>query len=228
MAHCDTCTCLYETTSVAATVSYDTAWTNWITTDNEWTIGTCTASSSTQDVIWTGWITASDNGTIVYDGSWKIWIDEAQVAGWSTPEQLEEIERNRAEQERLHAERLAKADEERKKRAAEQLEAQKKANLLLLMLLTAMQRQDYEKTKGFTVISKDGKRKYRVENNGSAVYLLNDKDQKVKHYCIYAQHPKDWQLPQEDQATAKLLLLRNDENRFLKVANASQLSVPAA
>jgi hypothetical protein len=82
--------------------------------------------------------------------------------------------------------------------------------------LAPAQRESYEQHQHFDVISRDGQRRYRV-TRGQRVKLINPEGRVIKQYCI---HPR-MDVPAEDTALAQKLMLESEEDRFLRVANAS-------
>lgn len=129
-----------------------------------------------------------------------------------------EIERRRAtdaEGDAWEADRAAReaeeartAEERRHKRAA----AEVRARELLVSHLTPSQRRDLKDRGGFFVRSQLGNM-YWV-NNYTAV-RLDERGVALQRYCI---HAKD-DIPGDDNALLRMLLLKCNEEQFLRVAN---------
>lgn len=107
-------------------------------------------------------------------------------------------------------------------RAQRMAAADERAEQWLLSHLSGAQRDEYEKTGGFTVYSKDRKRVYQLTR--TAVFELNKQGTKIRSFCI---HSRDGVLPLADEVCIKKILLEHDEAEFLRVANATDLRVAA-
>ncbi len=94
-----------------------------------------------------------------------------------------------------------------------------RAESLLLSALTPDQTKDFRKTSEFTVISKDGKRTYRITYGIAGNVILIEKGKPVARYCI---HPTG--IPTEDVMLAQKLMLETDEESFLRIANRTPLA----
>ena len=92
---------------------------------------------------------------------------------------------------------------------ARRLEAEKRAEALLLNWLSGQQREQYRSHRWFDVLTPGGNR-YRIRP-GKVVQL----DARRSAYCIEA---IPW-VPAADQMLAKKLLLETDERRFLATAH---------
>lgn len=208
----DTYTCTMDTGTAS-----DTVWTGWfVNSSTTTTTASVTCASVTCDNVWRVWLQAKDTEVTAYEYTYSEPYLQKVAVPARTVEQIEAdriaAEQRRAEEEVRRQWYMAKKLEEQKARAV----AAEKANLLLMALLTAKQREEYAKTQILTVISKDGRRTYQIVNRGSNVYLVDDKGKRLKHYCIYP----DLEVPQDDTVAAKLLMLRHAEGDFLKIANA--------
>ena len=194
-----------------------TIWNSWNTTNAAaWTQGSDTAAT------WTHWnqyfgtagaitmpvvtttTAASTSATWVY---WNnTWYDTwtGDLLATLVPASDEEQARRNAEMER---------------EAEERRESEERARRLLLDYLDDEQRDEYEQQRHFTVISRDGERRYRVEHGRSRnVKLIGEDGRVLRTYCA---HPAEL-VPDEDTMLAQLLMLRGDEEEtFLRIANAS-------
>lgn len=203
------------------------SWSNWTSTTS-----TC---SSSGNYVWGQW-NLDTGGTTC--GTWGKWNDHyytvttssATTTTWTNwnagyvyydaPTIQELTEEQKAEQARKDEEaRLARAarEAERKRKDAEEAkrkeEARKKAYELLVSLLNEEQINDLEKTKSFGFISPSGK-VYRIREGWSHnIELITGK--KKRTLCC---HPKK-AVPIHDNLTAQLLLLKYQEEEFLKMAN---------
>lgn len=103
-----------------------------------------------------------------------------------------------------------------KKAEEERAKARARARQLLVRLLSAKQREQFEKDSSFELEVND--RLYRVKT-GARVERLDRKTKKVESYfCI---HPAE-HLPWEDVAISQKLLLEADEKEFLRLANETK------
>jgi hypothetical protein len=96
--------------------------------------------------------------------------------------------------------------------------AVRRADTLLLSLLSEEQQQAYRQHGSFEVIGSAGGR-YRI-NQGSVgnVQWIDEHDQAAGRLCAHPDMDEDW-LPDGDVALAQLLALTTDERAFLNVAN---------
>jgi hypothetical protein len=94
--------------------------------------------------------------------------------------------------------------------------ARKRARKLLLSLLDARQRREFEQHGHFHVHlhTADGERRYRIRDY-KGVERVDERGRVLRRYCIHP--PTDF--PAEDTAVAQLMLLETDEAEFLRVAN---------
>lgn len=104
-------------------------------------------------------------------------------------------------------------------RMTEEVASQERAKRLLLMMLTAAQRADYERHGFFVVVGQSGKR-YRVRRGRHGnVYELNARETPIASYCA-----SPLGVPDEDAMLAQKLQLENDEAEFLRVANRTAIA----
>lgn len=135
---------------------------------------------------------------------------------------------NQVYQDEMVDEMVADYAEYRAAREAELLvaaaEADKRAEALLLVNLTAEQAEDYRRTKSFEVIQplQFGRpvRRYRITFKFAGnVFLVDEQGRAVAQYCIHAREP----IPIADNMLAQKLMLEADEEQFLRVANRTVL-----
>jgi hypothetical protein len=208
-----------STTSDTTTLSYYT----WIAWNDAYSGTMTTAANST----WTHWnlvyVSAAGNASMTttdMDGTWvqwngAYWCQDQEVAVQPlTAEERAEL----ARQEAAYARRL---EEESRQLEQAAKEANARAEALLKENLNAEQRKEFGKTKTFTVITRDGQRRYRVNHGWSGnVQRLDEKGTPVESYCI---HPKE-QIPIPDHMLGQKLLIEHDEEHFLKTANKTRLA----
>lgn len=102
------------------------------------------------------------------------------------------------------------AERARLERAA----AVEKARVLLLQHLDDEQRAEFEEHRHFHVISSAGRRFQIRLGRESNVSLVNEQGGISRTFCI---HVRD-QVPDEDNVLAQMLLLRANEEDFLRIA----------
>lgn len=94
-------------------------------------------------------------------------------------------------------------------------EADKRAQGLLVECLSPAQKEEFNYRRSFTVVSKS-KRTYRIEFvRNYNVRLLNAHHQSIAAYCA---GPLE-DVPIADMMLSQKLMLENDEERFLRIAN---------
>lgn len=112
---------------------------------------------------------------------------------------------------------LAKEAEERR---VKQEAAAKKAEELLFMFIGDKQKEQYLKHGHFDVPIVD--KLYRIHKGRSMNIALLEGEKETARYCA---HPSDW-LPDGDNVLAQFLMLTTDEQKFLKIANKSNVTIP--
>lgn len=209
---CETST---ATAYYAGTSNYVGPWEYWCSG------GTSTTPTSTiTDTIYKAWVIKSseDEGSAYASQIRPKQSHIESEADRTARLQREQANRQAAELQRLNE--LARREAAVKEREA----AVAKAERLLLETLKEEQRKQYQKDRHFDVITKDGKRRYRIHHGSSGnVKLLNEKGHSVKSYCI---HAVDQGIPNEDNMLLQKLLIEHDEERFLKTANISNVHQP--
>lgn len=187
----------YGGTSVSSVI-----WGSW---NDTYTVST---SSGTANNIWVAWNSTATTATpsmITYQtltDTWAVWVGERERS-------REEIEAE-AERERLAA-------EEYRTLAAD---AEARAEALLKQNLSERQAAEYAKDQTFTVISKNGKRTYRVRKGWSHNVEVIENDKKIATLCA---HPVE-RVPEFDNMLTQKLMLEHAEEDFLKVANRRHIA----
>lgn len=181
--------------------SAGSTWTTWTTS--------CTSTATTISPwqYWTGASTATTATTIVNtneNGTWYAWTGSS-VAAQSvlTPEMRAAAQ----EQARIYREQEA----ERQRKATE---AKAKARQLLLGILSAKQRAEFEQHGWFLIHSLHYR--YRIREGRSANIDVIDKEGKISHRLCA--HPYD-SVPDYDTMVAQKLMLENAEDEFVRIAN---------
>jgi len=177
-----------------------------------WPVWNETVTTSTTAAIWNVWadntITTTTATTVPANAGthgWRLGVDLGE-----TPEQLA-----------LRQRQAAAAREDRLRVEGERALARQKAQALLEQHLDEPQREQL-RDRGFfelTVHSKGGEqRRYRIHRGRHGyVRRLDERGREVRRYCI---HPMI-QCPDEDTMLTQKLWLENDEELFLRTANAS-------
>lgn len=190
------------------TISTNTSvWTSWCGTNSTSTFTTVI------DPIWTTWSESTCTST---SGStvWFTWVGETESSNRPRPHNSEEVNRWR-EEAAAHIKNSEKL----------RLEAEARAEKLLVENLSLQQRLQYEKEKMFVVNGKSGYR-YRIRKGRVANVDMIDRSGKIEHRLCA--HPSD-AVPDYDTMLAQKLLLEDDEQRFIAVANkhsAAHLHTP--
>ncbi len=109
-------------------------------------------------------------------------------------------------------------EEERARQRLHRVEVTARAESLLLSALNPIQAKDFRTTREFTVISKDGKRTYRITYGIAGNVILIEKGKPVARYCIYPIG-----IPIEDVMLAQKLMLETDEESFIRIANRTPI-----
>ena len=175
----------------------------------EW-MGTATTTTATNDVF-TYWVT--DSTTTGTDTAYTYWTNEYnQLTTFRANELQRSLERQQLEREQNL--RLQKEFAEKKKK---ELEARRKAKILLLENLDMEQFKDFQKEGFFFVKSPTG-RLYRIREGRSINIDLmkgNSRSDVEKRLCG---HPEIF-CPNEDTMLAQKIYLEHMEQEFLCLAN---------
>ena len=167
-----------------------------------WAFASTTTGTSCTEHVWRTW------QTMPHESRTRV----EHVATWArpavpadTPEVIADRARRREE-----ADRLARADRER--RAA----ASKRARGLLMQHLTREQRESYEKHGHFDV-QLEGKT-YRIKQGTHGNVSLVDDKGPIERYCVQPDG-----VPTEDAMLAQLLTLRHAPHEFFGKANTTRI-----
>lgn len=190
----------------AATPTYATTWASW-NTDSFDTATTITTTACW--AYWNGQHWQRETGTAPQPARPAQPAEIAMARNGMTPEQYQEHRRLQAERDAANQARLAAE-------LAERQAADVRAKELLVAVLSETQKAEFEKNETFTVISKDGERRYRVKKGWSHnVERIDVAGKKLHTLCA---HPSQT-VPEYDNMIAQLLFLEHSEDEFLKVAN---------
>jgi hypothetical protein len=194
-------------------------WSHWCST--------ATTSTATVWEVWTAESATSTNSSILLDTAsttvWTNWVRDAE--GWT-----QQIEwRSAAQPPRVHpaprvltADEIAARDARRREAervaavsARERLAAIRRAEVLLRGNLSPEQLRQFDETRSFIVIGRDGRR-FRIREGRTAnIDLVNPEGIVESRLCA---HPRD-DVPDCDTMLAQKLLLEDDEQHFLRLAN---------
>lgn len=200
----------YDSGTVTGT---STTWGHW-----NYSYVTSDSTATTADYTWAAW-NSTTTATSTGDAVWYYWnLDTGEARQYQprqqTPEELAETARVARE---YQAELQRQAAEQN--RIAE--EAELRAAALLKENLAPAQREEYDREKFFTVISKDGRRRYRVNKGWS--HNVEEIDESGKKIATLCAHPVE-AVPAHDNMLAQKLMLEHDEERFLRIANRKRLT----
>jgi hypothetical protein len=168
------------------------------------------------------WVGPSSEANVATSGNtWITWVDAEgnalQPAAYQyPPPETEEQKVARLKQEKIQHQSWETAE---KVRLAKEKAKEEKARQLLKEVLTVEQDQQLEKDGFFELLSVKSGHRYRI-NKGRAgnVQQLDDLTGKVlKKLCF---HPTEY-VHNYDTMVAQKLMLENDEEQVLKVANFS-------
>lgn len=215
---------------------------------NTW--ATYTTASSTGDIIYPTWVRMNSDGTSsiiwnewnnnYYTTNDSYFLDSTAPSvtrnynlyygNWVESQREYRVEHpfvhvrqsltdEQIKQERERQERYKREYEERERKRKE---AQRAAEELLVANLTKEQREMFQKTKKFHVITEGGNR-YEVDTTGRAgnVKLLDDKGKPIESHCIH--HSCGTPTPNCDNALAQKLMLETDEKEFRRIANIARI-----
>lgn len=166
----------------------------WYTWSNNCTTSSCTTGSSTT---WAYWCSNDTTTSATSDTVWVNWnattTSSYVASGGYAPV---EVSQQLAEEQRLR------------------VEAEKRAEELLLSVLSLEQALQYERERHFVV---EGRRhRYRIRRGRSGnVDVIDAKGIITHRLCI---HPQEF-VPDQDTMLAQKLHLEDDEESFLRLAN---------
>ncbi len=225
------------TTATASTCDCDTAWVSWSADATSTATMTYGGKYTGETTAWIRWVNDTTAGTVTIqdstnsDGTWSYWV--AVDEGPATPEVIVPDlhpsnsrwygQSYNAEQRREEHRRAARQEEideyERREIAArvKRLEREKdaaelKAKQLLEALIGAVDLGVYEKTGKLFV--RGEKHDYIVQKEGFVLKVGKDRMDKL---CV---HLKDkYSMPDTDNVVALKLMLENEEEKILDMAN---------
>lgn len=177
----------------------------------EWTSYTTTGTSATTTDIFSIWCdsTASTGTSTV----WADWVSEYTTIQIDRAEQLRhEVERQQAMQQFRERANLEYVERQKK-----QLQAKRKAKMLLLENLDMEQFKDFHKEGHFFVKSPSG-RLYRIREGRSINIDLMKGNSRIEVEKRLCAHP-DVICPNEDTMLAQKIYLEHMEQQFLQIAN---------
>jgi hypothetical protein len=178
-----------------------------------------TVSCATNTVTWQYW----NSGTCVNAATtqiasnvWTPWVEKVEETAAKKVERIarEEVRRAElAEMARQNAIRMAEAEKKR-------MEADARAEVLLLENLEAVERDRYLRAGYFYVFSASGK-KYKIKKGTHGNVFLMDPitDREQVRYCV-----QPGGVPVADANLGQALFLRHAESEFLAKANATRLN----
>ena len=188
-------------TITTTATSGTTVWFDWCAN----TTHTTATTTATANSIWAIWSTAATGSNLVAvrSGNPRVVETAEQIR-----ERAESLQRYRAEQ----AERAAL-----ERRIAE--EANARAEQLLLGVLSAEQRETYQRARHIIVTGRSGRR-YRVRRGRVGnVDVIGRNGHIESRLCA---HPGVW-TPDADVMLAQLLHLQHDDDEFCRTANRHQV-----
>lgn len=206
-------------------------WPHWITANTIVTTGNATSTATAIDLltVWPQWIqtlrvdtariqtfpadTAITTGNLSTNVIWTIWV---QTAGPAVHVHRE-TEAERVARETREAQARDLAEEQRARR----VRADQAAEALLVRHLNEVQREQFRKDRHFEILSKDGKRRYRIRHGwGGNVDVFDPSGKPIERLCIHPTVP----VPYADNMLAQKLLLEADETEFRRIANVTRLA----
>jgi hypothetical protein len=177
-----------------------------------------TISCATNTVTWQYWCngTAVTQVTQIASNAWTPWVEKVEETAAQKVERVarEEVRRAElAEMARLNAIRMAEAQKK-------MMEADARAEVLLLENLEAVERDRYLRAGYFYVFSASGK-KYKIKKGTHGNVFLMDPitDREQVRYCV---QPNG--VPVADANLGQALYIRHAEEEFLRKANATRLN----
>lgn len=197
--------------TITTTSSSTDVWVYW---NAYYSSATSSEPDDMNNSVWSVWSTSSSS-TSASDSVWSCWISDGH-GNWH------QYQGNVTENQQITPELARRMREEEEAREQERELARQKAEELLCENLDREQREQFEKTKWFYVISQSGKR-YRIRKGWSGnIDEIGEGDMVVAQYCI---HPT-MHVPTEDSMLVQKLMLEIDESRFLEIANKTTLHTP--
>jgi hypothetical protein len=163
-----------------------------------------TNSTSTSNTIWSYWVAAGTSPLTTSTAIWYQWNGNyyQNAAGLQLANQMSERAQRELEKNAQLRKEFARAEE--------------RAATLLKQSLNQKQLEEFEKDRCFTVISKDGQRRYRI-NKGWAMNVekVDPAGKRIYRLCA---HPTV-HVPEFDNMLMQKLMLENSEEEFIRIAN---------
>lgn len=186
---------------------------------------TPTTSAQTNSTVWytnrnvTDWTSQANAAP---NGSWVLWEDDVEHSQYIALAQgrVAQTRRRTEEQEQRWQQERAAALAEQLRLAQERAVALARSKELLLVHLTAKQRETFERKLWFVVEGGKSKQLYRIRNSGSYsanIDVLEGKPGKVTHRLCC--HLADYRVPLYDHLLAQKVWIEHDEDDFLRQAN---------
>jgi len=181
-------------------------------------MNTTITTSNTASTIWTGWCDNMTHTTTsaTANSVWAVWTGSSTTTSvYPLPRRVvetpEQAAQRSADRERWRAEQEARIALERRITA----EASARAEQLLLGVLSAEQRETYQRARHIIVIGRSGRR-YRVRRGRVGnVDVIGRNGHIESRLCA---HPGVW-TPEADVVLAQLLHLQHDDDAFCRTAN---------
>lgn len=199
-----------------------------------------------QQQAWQGWYRteATNNGatnryyevpavtglTTTQGEAWNLWHDMGHAYRPKTTVEVASPEEMRKATELVNRRHLVTRNR-MKAAAIRKKQAERKAEALLLEVLSETQAEEWEKKKAFHVHTADGLRTYRIAYGTAGNVFLTEAKQEARgkynrilrpgdRFCMHVYHP-DGAIPHIDNMLAQKLLLESEggEQEFLRVAN---------
>lgn len=181
--------------------------------------------------VWSAWVSGPRESEAPQTiNAWAAWAaaEQRRAEEAERRRQQEEERRRRADEQRAQdaedrRRRQAEAEERRKKAEEERKAAQKRAEELLLSVLSPEQQKDYKANKCFYVEANG--EMFRINEGFAGNVEKVDPETKriIESYCI---HPNMYQggghLPNEDAMAAQKLALETDPESFKRTANITR------
>lgn len=201
-----------------STTSTTSTWSSWCTGD--------AGTTSSTGTVWNTWVsTAATSATTTEWPStaanvWKHWAyADAYVSNsrYSITE-IKETEQERKERIKDEKRIAYNALCRKRRKDAKEKQKEEKARQLLKEVLTEEQDQQLDKDGYFELVSVKSGQRYRINNGRSRnVEKIDENGKVIKTLCF---HPREY-VHNYDTLVIQKLMLENDEEQVLKIANFS-------
>lgn len=203
------------------TVNNQVVWPRWV---SDSTTVTSNSSASTigslylvNNQVWANWTAASASTTYTSNDVWVRWCAGSVYTPVYAP--VNETPEQRAAREQRVAEARRVEEARQAVLRAERDAADRRAEALLRAHLLPEQQEQLAQKDWFLLVSKTGK-KYRINRGRSAnVDVLDEHGRVVRSLCA---HPRE-SVPDADTMLSQALLLKYDEEQFLRMANVHNI-----